>query len=264
MTNKKKINIATPVVWAESGMINQFAGNMDKFINDLNDTAQRCEEHFEVGKAVMDIHSVTQTKLLSFFGNVDIQCLNTPVNIRKDKGMAHWWYTCVQRAFNVSSPVDAVLYYPIDVCWEDTPKNTVVNTFRVCGMLKQLSKNDNELLVIGNYVSTNRNKEWIEEEVLHILRSKYPNLSKEVTRVRSEFWGISRKLFENFEKKHFKNGQFPIADDPILLLIMYCLLADKTIMPYDLGSYRVEGEWGHEKMRQQIERARRLIENFKQ
>lgn len=262
LSDKKKINIATPVVWASSGMINHFVGNMSKLIDILNSTAQKCRENFEVEKAIIDVHSVQNSDLLNYFEYVEVNCFTTPEKERHQKGMAHWWFTSVKRAFDFSAEVGDVLYCPFDVCWDDTIENTVVNPFRLCGMIKYLVQGDNELLVIGNYTSTNKNKELIEKEVRHILRDRYPNLDKEVKRVRSEYWGINRKLFENFENAHFEDNHFPIVTDPTLFLILYCLTNQKKIIPYDLGSYKVTGEWSNEKMISQIERASKLIDDF--
>ncbi len=266
MSDKKQVNIATPVVWAGSGMVNQFAANMGDLIHTVNSAAREHGGGFEVREAIVDVHSLHKDKLLSFRDTINLKCSEKSEVERKDRGMAHWWFTCVRRAFDVSPSVQAVLYYPIDVSWDDDARNTVVNPIRICGMLKLLSHGNSDFLVIGNYESSNFNKEWIEEEVLHIVRSVYPSLRDDVTRVRSEYWGITRGLFDDFENAFVKDGSFPVVADPSLLLVLYCLRdrGPDSIAAYDLGYYFAPGEWDRKRMRSQIERARKLVSDFVQ
>ena len=256
------IRISTPVVWAGPGIINQFAGNMSSLISDLNEMARHSPADFEVFEAFVEVHSVSQDKLLTF-DKVTVQCRNTPIPERREKGMAYWWYTCVKEAFAASPKPNAVLYYPIDVCWDDAAENTVVNPFRLCGMLNLLAQQSDEVLLLGNYTSTNKNKDWIEEAILHILRSHYLDLNDDVTRVRTEFWGVTRMLFEEFDEYYFERLQCPCVPDPTLLFLIYCLNTQRVVMTYDLGTYRAEGEYSTQRMRDQLERGRRIIVEFK-
>ncbi len=259
----KKINIATPVVWAEASFINNFSSKVNKLIGELKQIVSKRQLEFEINKALINVYSVSDASKLNSFDFVEIQCFETSIQKRKEKGMAYWWFKSVKDAFNDSNPIDGVLYLPIDICWDNNKENTVVNPLKIIGMLESLSKGNDELLVIGNYKSSNVNKEWIESEVRNFLRSKFPSLDRSIERVRSEYWAISQKLFEIFESD-FSTGKMPNnVADPTLLLIIYCLINDKQILSYDLGKYKVEGEWDQQKMNHQIERAKNLILVYK-
>ncbi|HUW83558.1 MAG TPA: hypothetical protein VMZ31_12265 [Phycisphaerae bacterium] len=266
MADVKQFCIATPIVWAGAGPVTQFAGDMDRLISSVNEIARNCGEAFELTGAFLDVHSTEKDKLCSFRNVIYRASVRKPSE-RTGKGMGHWWYTCVDEAINRAPSVNAVLYYPVDVCWDDSAENTVVNAFRLCGMLKHLSATSEEVLLLGNYASTNARKELIEEHVLHLLREAYPMLKEadmeEVTRVRTEFWAITPGLFRTFKSACLENGDFPVVPDPTLLLLIYCLEAKARVDTYDLGMYRAEGDYDNEKVRKQIERAKKIVSDFK-
>ena len=60
-----------------------------------------------------------------------------------------------------------------------------------------------------------------------------------------------------------KDNSFPKAEDPALLLILYCLKREKTIRAFDLGKYHVQGVWDSKKKTHQITRAKDIIVDFK-
>jgi hypothetical protein len=261
MSEGKKFVVATPVVWAGAGAISQFAGGMSDLVTKVNETAQRCGERFKLVEAFVEVHSTPLDRLISFPKVALIACERDEAE-RRSRGMAHWWYSCVSKVINRTPDAQGVLYYPIDVCWDDNAENTVVNPFRVCAFLKQLAAVSGEALVLGNYTSTNPGKELIEDYVLHLVRSAYPELAKSATRVRTEFWAITPGLFAAFEAACPEGDKLRKAADPTLLLLMYCLHAGKPILTFDLGTCRAEGEYDNEKIRGQVERAREVICDF--
>ncbi len=260
---EKHIHIATPVVWAGAEIINPYTERLSRLISLLNEACQQTGPPIVVKKAIVDVYSVAEAGMLDSYENIDLKSYSMSEQQREDKGMAHWWYASVRRAFDLSPSVNSVLYYPIDVCWEDSEDNTVAHPGTLCQMLRVLSHNDQEeRLVIGNYVSSNHNKEHIEAEVRRLLLSRFPHHDPTISRVRSEFWGITRALFDQFEAACSARHGYPKVADPSLLLILFCLGAGKQIIGYDLGRYKVEGQWGQDKMDRQIERARQLINDF--
>jgi len=242
-------------------MINQFAGNINNLIESINRIAQECSENFTIEKAIIDVHSAERKQLLNHFNNVEIQCFDISSEQRVKYGMVHWWFTCVDRAFGNTSSIDAVLYYPIDVNWDDTNKNTVSNPFRLCGMLKLLAQNKDKNFLIANYESSNKVKEKIEKQVRNMVLDKFPNLDTRIVRIRSEYWGISRGLFEKFKADTFINNKYYYSEDPSLYLLLYCLKNHNHITTYDLGVYQVSGTW-QKKVKIQINRAQKLINEY--
>lgn len=235
--SRKEINIVTPIVWAGAETIRQYTFNINNLMKELNNIAQKHHKNIEIKNAVIDIYSITQGKLANYADNLEIMFFNTSIKERKSNGMAYWWYAAVRRAFDISSSIDYVLYYPIDTCWDNTEQNIVANPIKIYEMLKfLLHEKDKELLVIGNYISSNKNKEKTEIEIRALLKSKYPNLDSNIFRVRSEFWAINRKLFNSFERACLKNNNYTNIADPSLLIILYCLREKIAIIPYNLGS----------------------------
>ncbi len=105
LEQRKVIHIATPIVWAEAEMINHYTENLSRLIPVLNNAFQQAGERMAVEKAVVDVHSVAEKTVLDSHENIDLISFNTAVGQREDKGMAHWWYASVRRAFDFSSSV---------------------------------------------------------------------------------------------------------------------------------------------------------------
>lgn len=270
--SKKSISIVTPVVWAEPGLINDFAYNMNNLIDKINTLFEACKEKIDLKKSHIYIYSVQrENSTILQFKNVVVHYDYKSKEDRKNMGMGHWWYSSVEECFReLDKKEKAIAYLPIDIAWCETNTNTLINPARMCGFLKSIAdSSDSETLIIGNYESTNKNKDLIENEVLTKFREKFRKKFSEklgkidiITRVRTEFWGISRSLFENFNSIYYKKEQYPFIKDPTILLLMFCIENNKKIIPYDLGIFDALGEYSSEKMREQIERAVNLINQF--
>lgn len=257
-------NIATPIVWAGIEVINQFANRISNLIEKINQQFASLEENIRIGNAIIDVHSTGKRNTQNQLKNVNIQWYETSQIEREKRGMAYWWFACIQRAFEISNLITDVLYLPIDISWGVTNNNTVSDSFRLFQMIKLLVDYHQDALLIGNYKSSLKKKEFIEKKVFAHLTKAYPQHPHQVTRVRSEFWGISRDLFFDFNQKYLANvsSEKPIAD-PSLFLILFCLNENKNILPFDLGYYQAQGKYPLKKVMVQIQRAKSLIDEFK-
>lgn len=276
---EKSINIATPIVWANHEDVAQYIENIDQLILEVNRTLKG--DGYKIGKAVIDTYGEVDCGRLPDYDSISVICHST--NQADVLGMAHYWYQSVKRAFQcaLSERVDGVLYYPVDVSFKREPNNTVSDPENIAELVRFMMKQDSEYIAIGNYKSTivNRekietavNKEKIEAAVQFILRNECPSLDSKVKRVRSEFWGISPGLFSEFtafyygsfqerKKKIEKDDSGPVKD-PTLMILLYCLLCNKKIAPFELGYYEVNDTYPPKKREKQITRAVKLIYDF--
>jgi len=172
---------------------------------------------------------------------------------RKLEGLGHWWMGSAEMAFN--SNADYVFYLPVDLCWNISPHNTVVDPEYYAQMIQAIDDNKPDL-IIGNYKTKDHTKEWAESLILGQLMgvfSDHPCFSTfqqyfgyfkkdKISRVRTEFWGMKRSFFDSFrliDDPHVK------SDDPTLQLILSAILDRKTIKVVDLGYYATKTGRGY-------------------
>lgn len=266
MATLQKIRFVTPVAWLEMEAVTEFAAGMDQLIADIRTLARKEGLACVIEKALLKVYSLESFP--HHFENIEIIAEKVPAGERRERGMGHWWYSIVQEVFAADPELAGVVYYPVDTCWGQDKHNTVADPARLCGMIRALldapEGDVSERLVLGNYDSRHPEKEWIEKEVRHVLEHAAQTLPPEMLRPRSEFWAATRGVFADFQQSYFQNGRWPVIGDPSLLLLIHCLNRNIAVNTCDLGSYRADGKYPRGKMREQIERARRLIRQYLQ
>ncbi len=250
-----KIAIATPAVWAGPDQLNYYISHVAKLVDQINHLSNSPDVPYHIEGVVLEIQNASPEDFVPHPTAIQIRYLRNTVAVRKEKGMAAWWFSNVRSAFEILK-ADGVLYLPIDMNWENTAGNTVSDPALLSGMIGTLLR-DESSLVIGNYECSNSDKEFIEKTVYYLLIERYPDHDRAVTRVRSEFWAITARSFERL----MRAADYAGVADPTLFMLVEIMRRkiDINVQPYELGRYKVFDEYDAAKKQLQIERAKKLI-----
>lgn len=255
-------SFATTVVFAKKEEVTQFCQGITKLCRKINN-AGRPEEHIRlVEKVYMDILSLPKCPCeKSRFLDAEIPKIRAVKKRfkKKEPDMAMWWFECVRRAFKEEKNSNAVFYYPIDVSWEEGEKNTVIDAKRLRSVLQEAKHESDECLWLGGYTSDSL-KDDVENQLRELLRTKYGDCITPTLRVRSEFWMITRRLFEDAVKS-YKSLSYKV-DDPSLWLLLFCLERNYKVKEFDLERYEQIKAPTQEDADIKYERAKVLIDKY--
>lgn len=270
-TTRKYMKLATPIVWAGPDPSIEYMQNLIKLLNKAKQELERTI--VTIKNAVIDVYFQKPLQHpLPDFPLLDIRDYGdaNAVEGYQSGKMAFCWYENVRRAFE-DPAVSSVLYYPVDANFEHSKHNTVADPEKIKEFSLLLNGDETgELFIMGDYTCVEVGKDErpassmkddVEKEIRSTVQAKFPKLPSNMKRVRSEFWGIGRKLFTQFME--FYKGEYAQEEvkDPSLLILLYCLKYKKKVKSYDLGQYRIE-PFDESKKVAQLKRAQLLINNF--
>ena len=257
-----KCAVATPVVWEDDvGFVTALTRNIGRQVAEVNEMAERYGEPFTVARAFVDVHSLSRKALPKMPPHVAMHATARTRFKRDQKGMAFWWYKSVSESLKSAPSAGLVVYFPPDVEWKRSKDNTVIESNRMFGMLKAFVQHRADGFLIGQYISTSREKEETEHHVVESVRRKYPLLPGKITRPRSEFWATTPTIFRAFQAACAHKDLSKVSD-PSLLLLVYCLDSGTPVWTFDLGKYQVDATPDPVRAKRQRERAERLLETF--
>jgi len=157
--------------------------------------------------------------------------------------LGHLWFAGIEGAFGNGAAY--VFYFPLDVDWEfNKDKNSVVGPEGVSQLIQAVDDGPN--VILGNYRTESAEKETTEHRILgavegifsdHVAYSvfrEYFRGKNAIRRIRSEFFGISRKAFDSF--RLIDVG----SQDPTIQLVLHAILNSLPINTVDLGVYKTQ------------------------
>jgi len=166
------VSIATPIRNAKEGSSKDYINRIIQLTKDVNEFDDPQIKESVIRSTNVTIVSNTKysvknisTLHISFYKMSDSKKEKIP--------MAKWWYKSINNAFMQDSFIEwfkkktflkAVLYYPVDVCWERSHDNTVSEPKRVRDFIKAILAEDGECLWLGTYTSK-KYKDAIEDQV---------------------------------------------------------------------------------------------------